>query len=42
MIVDKCEAKRILKEEKVSIRAAYLLINFLHAEQSAPFAFLDE
>ena len=42
MIVDKCEAKRILKEEKVSIMAAYLLINFLHAEQSAPFAFLDE
>ncbi|MFG6366819.1 MAG: NUDIX hydrolase [Lachnospiraceae bacterium] len=42
IIVDKLEAKRILKEEKVSLRAAYLLINFLHAKQSAPFAFLEE
>lgn len=42
MIVDKREAKRILKEEKVSLRAAYLLINFLHAEHRAPFAFLEE
>lgn len=42
VIVDKREAKRILKEEKVSIRAAYLLINFLHAEHCAPFAFLEE
>lgn len=42
MIVNKREAKRILKEEKVSLRAAYLLINFLHAEHRAPFAFLEE
>lgn len=42
IIVDKREAKRILKEEKVSLRAAYLLINFLHAEPHAPFAFLEE
>lgn len=40
LIVDKEEAKRILREEKVSIRAAYLLMNFLHADKSAPFAFL--
>lgn len=42
MIVDKRETKRILKEEKVSLRAAYLLINFLRAEHRAPFAFLEE
>jgi len=40
LIVDKKEARRILREEKVSIRAAYLLMNFLYAEKSAPFAFL--
>lgn len=41
LIVDREEARRILREEKVSIRAAYLLTNFLHADQSAPFAFLQ-
>lgn len=40
LIADKKEAARILKEEKVSLRAAYLLINFLHADKSAPFEFL--
>lgn len=40
LIVDKAEARRILREEKVSIRAAYLLINFLYAEKNAPFEFL--
>lgn len=40
LIVDKEEARRILREEKVSIRAAYLLMNFLYAEKNAPFAFL--
>ena len=33
--------RRILREEKVSIRAAYLLMNFLHADREAPFAFLQ-
>lgn len=40
LIADKDEAARILKEEKVSIRAAYLLMNFLHADRQEPFAFL--
>ncbi len=42
MIADKNDVKRILKEEKVSLRAAYLLINFLHADPKEPFAFLNE
>ena len=41
IIVDKKEAARILREEKVSIRAAYLLMNFLHSDTSEPFKFLD-
>lgn len=41
IIVDKKEAKRILREEKVSIRAAYLLINFIHADKENPFEFLE-
>ncbi|MBO5033676.1 MAG: NUDIX hydrolase [Lachnospiraceae bacterium] len=40
LIADKKEAARILKEERVSLRAAYLLMNFLHADQNAPFDFL--
>lgn len=40
-IADRAEAARILREEKVSLRAAYLLINFLHADRENPFAFLD-
>ena len=40
LIVDKAEAARILKEEKVSLRAAYLLMNFLHAQRDNPFDFL--
>lgn len=41
LIVDKEEAQRILREEKVSIRAAYLLMNFLHSDKNAPFEFLQ-
>ncbi|MEZ3447497.1 MAG: NUDIX hydrolase [Lachnospiraceae bacterium] len=41
ILVDREEAGRILREEKVSIRAAYLLMNFLHADKNAPFAFLQ-
>lgn len=40
LIADQDEVKRILREEKVSLRAAYLLMNFLHADKKAPFAFL--
>ena len=40
LVVDKKEATRILREEKVSLRAAYLLMNFLRSEKSNPFSFL--
>lgn len=41
LIVDKKEAIRILQEENVSLRAAFLLMVFLQMEKEAPFAFLD-
>ena len=41
LIAGKEEVRRILREEKVSIRAAYLLMNFLHADKQAPFRFLE-
>lgn len=41
LLVDKKEAERILSEERVSIRCAYLLMQFLHMEKESPFAFLD-
>ncbi len=41
ILVDRSEAQRILKEERVSLRAAYLLMQFLHADDSRPFDFLD-
>jgi len=40
LLLDRQEIARVLKEEKVSIRAAYLLISFLHTEKEYPFAFL--
>lgn len=42
LLVDKKEASRILREEKVSLRAAYLLMNFLHTDAQNPFAFLSK
>lgn len=41
LVADKREAERILREEKSSLRAAYLLINFLHAQHGCPFGFLE-
>lgn len=41
LLVDKTEARRILKEERVSVRCAYLLMQFLHMEKDKPFAFLE-
>ena len=41
LLVDKKEAARILAEERVSLRAAFLLMSFLRMEGKAPFAFLD-
>lgn len=40
LLVDKKEAGRILEEERVSLRAAYLLMQFLRSERKEPFAFL--
>lgn len=41
LLVDKREAERILQEEKVSLRCAFLLMEFLQMERENPFAFLD-
>ncbi len=41
LLADKKEAERILKEERVSLRCAYLLIQFLHSGKNAPFDFLE-
>ena len=40
LLVDKKEAARILKEERVSLRAALLLTMFINAEDEEPFGFL--
>lgn len=40
LVVGKEEIKRILREEKVSIRAAYLMMHFLNAQENRPFDFL--
>lgn len=40
LLVDRREAKRILREERVSLRAALLLISFIHGDEKEPFAFL--
>lgn len=42
LTVDKKEARRILREEKVSLRAAFLLIMFLQQKEEDPFAFLKD
>lgn len=39
-LVDKTEAKRILKEENLSVKAYYLLLHFLQSRPEDPFAFL--
>ena len=41
LLVDRTEAERILREEKVSMRGAYLLMHFIHSDQESPFSFLD-
>lgn len=40
ILADRQEAKRILREERVSLRAAFLLISFIHGDDKDPFAFL--
>lgn len=41
LLVDKKEAERILCQEKISLRAAFLLMEFLKMGRENPFAFLD-
>lgn len=40
VMADREEVRRILKEEKIAIMCAYMLMHFLHDEE--PFAFLEE
>ncbi|MDD4370836.1 MAG: NUDIX hydrolase [Anaerostipes sp.] len=40
-LVDKKEARRILKEENLSIKASYLLLHFLNSDPANPFDFLN-
>ena len=40
VLADKEEVKRILREEKVASKCAYLMLHFLAAENGKPFAFL--
>lgn len=41
ILADKAEVKRILQQELVSVRAAYLMTAFLNSDPAKPFAFLD-
>lgn len=41
LLVDRVMAREILQKSKVSVRAAYMLMNFIHSKDSKPFAFLD-
>lgn len=41
LIADKEKVKQILTEEKVSLRCAYLLMNFLKSNKQVPFDFLN-
>lgn len=40
LVAGKEEVRRILREEKVSVRAAYLLMSFVHMADNDPFGFL--
>lgn len=42
MIIDKEEAKRILKEENVALPCAFLLMHFIASEEGKPFAFVGK
>lgn len=41
LLADKKEAMRILENERVSLRCAYLLMQFLRSGKERPFAFLE-
>ena len=42
ILADKKEAARILRDEELSIRCAYLLMHFIHSNLEKPFAFLED
>lgn len=42
ILADRNECKRILKEEKVAIMCAYMLMHFIHSSAEKPLQFLDE
>lgn len=42
VLADKDEARRILKEEKVAIMCAYMLMHFIASPDGEPFCFLRE
>lgn len=41
ILADKAEVRRILREEECSLRAAFLLMNFLQMSKRNPFGFLE-
>lgn len=41
LFVDKEKARALLTTERLSVRAAYMLMNFIHAKTDDPFGFLD-
>ena len=41
ILADKNMVRRILSTEKVSLRGAYLMIQFLHMDAAEPFSFLE-
>ena len=41
VLADKTEVRRILREEKVAMKCALLLMHFLQADVERPFAFLE-
>ena len=42
VLADKEECKRILREEKVAIKCAYMLMHFIHCKEETPLSFLEE
>jgi len=42
ILADKEECKRILREEKVAIKCAYMIMHFIHCKEEDPLDFLDE
>ncbi|MDO5409042.1 MAG: NUDIX hydrolase [Lachnospiraceae bacterium] len=42
VLADKKEVRRILKEERVALMCAYMMMHFLHAQEGEAFEFLEE